>query len=251
VSSVATALLVLEAVSERQPVGVSDLARRLKIPKTSAQRALGALADARWIEATKEGRSTRWVLTPTALVVGSRVGGQRDLPGAARPVMRRLHSELEETVHLAVPDGDHMVLIEHLESNRVVRSSYPLGMRFPMSASSSGKAYLAALEPSAAEKAIPDSLPAPTPSSITDRATLRAQLEQIRAAGYATNRGELSPEICAVGAAIRDSFAAPIAAISVSVPLSRMTDDSWATMGPMVAAGAEEIGAALHHPGSG
>src|ERR1700746_2108386 len=98
-SSVQTALRVLEAVSERQPAGVSDIARQLDIPKTSAQRALTALRAAGWIRPASEQQPTRWVLTPRALIVGSRAGGEMRLTALVRPLMERLHVDTRETIH--------------------------------------------------------------------------------------------------------------------------------------------------------
>src|SRR4051794_25755308 len=104
--SVQTALRVLEAVSELQPVGVSDLARRLELPRSSAQRALATLGAEGWIRPLDHERSTRWVLTARALVVGSRAGGELRLPAVARPALERLHAQTSETIHLLVQEGD-------------------------------------------------------------------------------------------------------------------------------------------------
>ncbi len=243
--SVRTALRVLEAVSELQPVGVSDVARHLQLPKSSAQRALGSLAGGGWIRPLGDERSTRWVLTPRAFVVGSRAGGELGLPAIARPAMEALHAQTSETIHLLVRDGDAMVLIERLESPQVVRSSYPLGMRVPMNASSSGKAFLAALAPAQAGDLLAGELRAPTSRSITDRERLEADLRLTRARGYATNEGELSSDIRAVAAAISDAAGQPVASISISLPAQRMDEELWERYGTMVADAAHGVSAAL------
>jgi len=243
--SVHAALRVLEAVSEEQPVGVSDLARRLTMPKTSAQRALVALREAGWIRPVGEGRATRWALTPRALIVGSRAGGELRLTAVARPALEQLHARTRETIHLLVRDGDDMVLVEHLESPQLVRSSYPLGMRVPMSACSSGKALLAAMAPDDAAAILAHGLRASTEATITDPERLRLDLRRTSARGYATNRGELSPDVNAVAAAIVDARHGPVAAISISVPAHRMTDERWELFGRMVADAARQASEAL------
>ncbi len=245
--SVTTALRVLEAVSELQPVGVSEVARHLRLPKSSAQRALGALAAEGWIRPLGDARATRWALTPRALVVGSRAGGELRLPGVARPAMESLHAQTRETIHLLVREGDDMVLIERLESPQLVRSSYPLGMRVPMTASSTGKAYLAALPPEQQAVVLEHELRAPTSATIVDRERLRADLDETRARGYATNHGELSPDIRAVAAAIVDAGGLPAAAMSISVPAQRMDDELWERYGAMVADAARQASALLGH----
>jgi IclR family transcriptional regulator, acetate operon repressor len=250
--SVHTALRVLEGVSEHQPVGVSDVARQLGLPKSSAQRALVALEAAGWIRSVGGGRATRWALTPRALIVGSRAGGELRLPAVARPAMEQLHAETRETIHLLVREGDDMVLIERLESPQVVRSSYPLGMRAPMSASSSGKALLAAMSPDDAAEVVGHGLRASTEATIVDPARLRADLDETRARGYATNRGELRTDISAVAAAILDARRDAVASMSISVPAQRMTDDEcWDRYGRMVADAAHQVSAALGHDDGG
>jgi IclR family acetate operon transcriptional repressor len=246
-SSVQTALRVLEAVSERQPAGVSDIARQLDIPKTSAQRALTALRTAGWIRPASEQQPTRWVLTPRALIVGSRAGGDMRLTALVRPLMERLHVDTRETIHLLVRESDDMVIVEHLESPHVVRSSYPLGTRVPMCATSSGKALLAELPPDQAEPVLARGLAAVTDLTITDPEKMRAELEQTRRRGYATNRGELDQDIRAVAAAILDAAGRPVASISISVPAQRMPGELWDRYGTMVAGAARLASEALGH----
>lgn len=245
--SVLTAFRVLEAVSEHQPVGVSDIARHLGVPKSSAQRALRALKEAGWIRPESDRQPTRWVLTPRALVVGSRAGGELRLTALARPVMEQLHAQTRETIHLLVREGDDMVIVEHLESPHVVRSSYPLGTRVPMGATSSGKAFLAALPPGQAQAVLAHGLAAATELTITDSGELSAELEQTRRRGYATNRGELDQDIRAVAAAILDAGGRPVASISISVPAQRMPDELWECYGTMIADAARAAGEALGH----
>jgi IclR family acetate operon transcriptional repressor len=247
VSSVRTALRVLEVVSQRQPVGVSDIARSLELPKSSAQRALASLADAGWIRKVDGDGLARWALTPRALIVGSHAGGEVGLTALARPAMEHLHAQTQETIHLLVHDGDYMVIVERLESPHMLRSAYPLGMRAPITACSSGKAFLAAMVPDQATEIISHGLPATTESSITDRAQMLEELDATRTRGFALNHGELTPDISAVAAAILDARRAPVAALSISVPSQRMTDDRWNSYGEMAREAARDVSARLGH----
>lgn len=246
-SSVHTALRTLEAVSEHQPVGVSELARQLEVPKSSVQRALIALREAGWIKPAGESQPTRWVLTPRALVVGSRAGGDLRLTTLARPAMERLHAQTRETIHLLVPEGRDMVIVEHLESPHVVRSSYPLGTRVPMHATSSGKAFLAALPGDRATARIAQALIPQSALTITDMGQMTAELDHARRRGYATNRGELDQEISAVAAAILEADDRPVASISISVPAQRMPEELFERYGALVCQAASEVGEALGH----
>jgi IclR family transcriptional regulator, acetate operon repressor len=248
--SVQTTLNVLEFVSEHQPVGVSDVARGLELPKSSAQRALAALCEAGWIRKVDENVLARWVLTPRALIVGSQAGGEDGLTALARPAMEKLRSQTQETINLLVRDGDFMVIVERVESPHMLRSAYPLGMRAAMTSCSGGKAFLATLPYDQVVDILTHELPPP------DQASMWEELEQTRERGFAMNdnaRGfavddeGLAPDISAVAAVIFDARHLPVAAISVTVPSQRMTTERWDSYGLYAIEAADKVSAALGH----
>jgi IclR family acetate operon transcriptional repressor len=249
-SSVLTTLKVLEYVSERQPVGVSDVARGLTMPKSSAQRALAALSEAGWIRKDDESVLARWVLTPRALIVGSQAGGEDGLTAHARPAMEYLRSQTQETINLLVRDDDFMVIVERVESPHMLRSAYPLGMRAAMTSCSAGKAFLTTLPHDQVVDILSHELP---PS---DHARMWEELDQTRergfamndnARGFAVDDGGLAPDISAVAAVIFDARGLPVAAISVTVPSQRMTADRWDSYGLYAVEAAEKVSAGLGH----
>jgi IclR family acetate operon transcriptional repressor len=243
-------LKVLEYVSERQPVGVSDVARGLTMPKSSAQRALAALSEAGWIRKVDESVLARWVLTPRALIVGSQAGGEDGLTAHARPAMEYLRSQTQETINLLVRDGDFMVIVERVESPHMLRSAYPLGMRATMTSCSAGKAFLTTLPHDQVVDILSHELPPP------DQALMWEELDQTRergfamndnARGFAVDDGGLAPDISAVAAVIFDARGLPVAAISVTVPSQRMTADHWDSYGLYAVEAAEKVSAGLGH----
>ncbi|MFJ2786116.1 MULTISPECIES: IclR family transcriptional regulator [unclassified Streptomyces] len=243
--NVLNALRTLEEVAARQPIGVADLARALELPKSSVQRALVTLHTAGWIRQTA-GTPTRWAVTTKALHVGRSATGELGLRDIAVPVMEELRRETDETVHLAVPEGGRIVLIERLETSRPVRIVLPLGQNLSAHASANGKAVLAASSAEAVERYIADGLARFTDASITDPGRLRAELTEIRARGYATNSGEWRDDVSAVAAAVIGADGTtPVASISVNVPSSRMTDTSRATLGAAVREAADRVGKLL------
>jgi IclR family acetate operon transcriptional repressor len=248
--SVLTTLNVLEYVSEHQPIGVSDVARGLKLPKSSAQRALAALSEAGWIRKNDESVLARWVLTPRALIVGSQAGGEDGLTAFARPAMEKLRSQTQETINLLVRDGDFMVIVERVESPHMLRSAYPLGMRAAMSSCSGGKAFLATIPHDQVAEILSRELPLPEHAQMWD------ELDQTRMRGFAMNdnaRGfavddEIqAPDISAVAAVIFDARHFPVAALSVTVPSQRMTAERWDSYGLYVIEAADKVSAALGH----
>ncbi|MFE0147419.1 IclR family transcriptional regulator [Nonomuraea sp. NPDC059007] len=233
--NVVNALRALEEVAARQPIGVGELSRALGLPKSTVQRSLRTLHEAGWIRPAG-GEVTRWLVTTKALQVGRRAElGLRDV---ALPVMEELRQRTGETVHLMVPEGDAVVLIERLETDKPLRIVLPLGIRLPLHASANGKAVLAHLSGELPE------LESYTPATITDPAVLREELAAIRAQGWAGNRGEWRSDIAAVAAAVLGADG-PVATLSVSCPATRMTDELRPEYGKLVTEAAARIAAAL------
>jgi IclR family acetate operon transcriptional repressor len=244
VRNVLSTLRVLEEVASRQPIGVGELARVLDMPKSSVQRALVTLDTAGWIRPASGG-VTRWVVTTKALAVGGRVSGDLDLRGAAVPIMEDLRRHTEETVHLTVPEGGNMVLIERLETDKPVRTSMALGHALPMHASANGKAVLANGSPEVVRQLLANELPRFTDTTITDPDELRAELAEILRRGFAVNHGEWRPDVGCVAAAVMGGHENPIATLSVNIPISRLTQESEVDFGAAVSEAASSLSARL------
>jgi IclR family acetate operon transcriptional repressor len=242
--SVRTALRVLEAVADQQPAGVGQLSRALGLPKSSVQRSLRTLGAAGWIRHAPGG-AARWVLTARARHVGRLAGEETGIREAAMAAMEKLRRETAETVHLMVPDGDRVVLIERLQTSNPVRIVLPLGSSAPMHGSSNGKAILARLRPGTAQAVLGGRLPRYTDTTIVDAERLEAELAEIRQRGYSTNNGEWRADIAAVAAAIVRFDGEPVASLSVSTPIGRMPPPVARRYGALVADAAKQVSAAL------
>lgn len=244
--SVRTTFQVLEAVADNQPVGLSELARRLALPKTTVQRSLATLADLGWIR-TDGTESTRWVLGDQVRLLSEKIDDLGRLREIALPVLGHLNAETHETIHLAVLESRGVRLIERLDSKHPLRLVQPIGSRSPLHASSNGKSIMAHLPEAEIESYIGDGLHPITANTITDRDALRAELKAIRTRGYAVADEELTEGTISVAACIRPSSGGrPLAGISVSGPSFRMREhcDSY---GNKVARAAAEIAARLRH----
>jgi IclR family acetate operon transcriptional repressor len=222
--SVEVALRILEAVASRQPVGVSELARRLGLSKTTVQRSLTTLHASGWIEPV-DGGTRAWTLSIRALVVGGRaIDSGRGLRSSAIPVMEEVRRKTGETIHLMVRHDDSVVLIERLDGIKPVRVFNPLGGRALLHRTSSGKAVLANLsEPERAlylERRLASGRTRPP----IGKALLCEELELVRRRGFAINLSSNQPDVNAVGAAIFDEEHRPIGAITISAPADRMPE---------------------------
>lgn len=242
--SVVSAFRVLEAVAEHQPVGLSELARVVDLPKSTTQRFLLSLQEVGWLRPT-DTTPTRWGLTLRALAVCGTGGGQQDLREVALPLMNELQLSTTETVHLCAPDGDHLVLVERLDTAHPLRAFLPLGERIALHASATGLAFLSVRSPEDVEQYLARPLAAQTPDTLTDPVAVRRALTATRENGYSINVGGLSSGISSLGAPVVDSLGQPVAAVSVSGPSSRLTPERFDDLGPQVRETARRIGHAL------
>ncbi|MQA03396.1 MAG: helix-turn-helix domain-containing protein [Streptosporangiales bacterium] len=235
---------VLEAVAEHQPVGVSELARLLGMPRTSVFRCLQTLQQAEWL-APLGHDDTRWRVTARALTI-ARASPERGLREAALPVLQRLRDETDETVYLTVRDGYGAVLVERLDSNRSVRTFYPLYGRMPLHGPSNAKAILAHLSEEEIDEVMTAGLDRYTDTTQCQPDALRADITATRERGYSINLAEWRPEVCGIGAAILDPTMRPVGGTSISMPAFRFDEDDIARYGSLVAAAAAEIAHRLY-----
>jgi IclR family transcriptional regulator, acetate operon repressor len=220
VRSVLIALRILEEVSRRQPVGVSELARVLERPKTSVQRSLQTLDQAGWVRAVG-GETTRWGLTAKALTVGLAGSRETSLRDVAVTEMARIRDATGETVHLAVPDASELVIIARLDGTHSLRTFLPLGARAPLHATASGRAMLAAMPDEVVEVVLDDGISRYTKRTIVDRDRVWREIRLARRRGYATNAAEWRPEIAAIGTSIGPASGQPLAGFAISMPWRR------------------------------
>ncbi|SDX66055.1 transcriptional regulator, IclR family [Modestobacter sp. DSM 44400] len=242
-SSAATALRALELIASHQPLGVSELARRLEIPKPTAQRALRTLADADWIQRS-ESQSGRWVLTTKPLRIANGIGREFGLREAALGPMTRLAERTTESVHLALLDRLDVVTIDDIESTQVVRIHWPIGSRSPAYASANGKAILATLPRDRVRQHLPDKLRALTSETITTMKDFDAELDRVVERGYAVQRGEQRADVASI-AAVVGRPGQPVASLSLFMPAHRFPEAEEAHFGAMVRSASEQVTAAL------
>lgn len=222
--SVRTTFQILDAVADNQPIGLSELARRLALPKSTVQRSLATLADLGWIR--PEGRDlTRWTLGEKARILSEKVDDIGRLREAALPILGQLNSDTLETIHLVVLESRSVRLIERLDSKHPLRLVQPIGTRAPLHASSTGKSVLAHLPEAEIEAYIAAGLSPVRAGTITDPEALRAELKEIRERGYAIADEELTEGTMSVAACIRPAAGArPIGAMSISGPAVRIRE---------------------------
>lgn len=236
IQSVHNACRLLELLAERQPLGVSELARASGFDKSAAHRLAVTLHSARWLDRTPDGR---WRIAPK-LVRLARRASAASLVAMLRPRMERLRDETGETVMLVVIEDARLRVREVVESRHALRITAPVGAELPLLHSSAARAIAAHLPPD--ELA---ALRAAHPTLDDD-----AALGRVRRRGYAVNDREIVPEARVVGAPLLAEDGHPLAALIVSGPASRITRSRVAEIGRalVVVTGSRREAAGIRDP---
>jgi DNA-binding IclR family transcriptional regulator len=240
VQSVARAVTILEILAEvPDELGVTQLGKRLGVHKATASRLVSTLADHGLVE--QNPATDKYRLGFGLVRLGGAALGGLDLLRQARPVLQRLAEETQETVNLAVLDGDHVVNIDQVTGSRPLVTVNWVGKRTPLHCTSNGKVLLAHLPQPDRARLLRGRLERLTPKTIVDRGLLLAQLEEVGVRGYAYTVEELEVGLNAVAAPVRDASAEVIAAVSVSGPAYRLAQARIADVGLVTRDGAAEI----------
>lgn len=238
IRSVVTALRALEELS-RSPLGVSELSRVLGVPKTTAHRSLKTLEQAGWVRPSED--RTKWVLTGRPLTVGLAGSVEGNLRELARAELIRLRDATGETIHLVIPDSPDLVVVARVDGTKSLRTFLPLGIHAPMHATASGRALLSAMTDAEVAEVLDVGLAQFTPSTLHDRKEILEEIERTRERGYALNAAEWRSDIAAIGVAILSRVGVPVAALAVSMPLSRYEQSDQAAVADLAKSAARRI----------
>ena len=243
--SLTKALAIIEALaSSPRPLTAVQLSRSLKLTRPTVYRILKTLSQHGFVTREEGGPSYR--LSFKLLDLGQRVLEGRDLLEVARPVLRKLGARCHETVHLAVPEDGRMVYLDKLEGSGPFCTNSRLGRSVPMHCTALGKSVLAFLPQQRAHAVLMrHGMPRHTPRTIVVLPMMERELARVRRQGYAIDDVEFEEGVRCMGAPVLDHRGTPIAAISVSAPLSRMPLAKAQEVGVMVREGAASVSRAM------
>ena len=240
-TSVDNALWLLQLVGQRQALRVAEAADLLGVARSTAHRLLSALRRREFVMQDRPNGAYR--PGPALNAIGLAAISRIDIRRVARPVLEELQEQSRETASLAVLEGATIRFVDCVESGRSVRVGNRTGVVRPAHASAVGKAILAKLPKSEVERRYPDeAIPAGTPAALTERSELERQLDEIRGQGYALNWEESAEGVSAVAVALRDTSGAPVAALGIAAPSSRMGSiEGIRAFAPLVVSAAERV----------
>jgi len=231
-------------------LGVSELAGRLGLAKSTVHRLLATLALEGLIE--KDDSSGRYRLGLKLYELGAMVSSHLDLHDVVTEPLDELRNRTHETVHVSILDGGEVLYIERRESPQTVRVFGRVGHRNHAHCTSSGKVLLAWLPLEERAAIVRErGLPAHTPNTITDPDRLEAELAGVRQRGWAANLDESELGASSVAAPIRDAGGAVVAAIACVAPSTRLTRETMRRYAAETLSAAARISARLGYRGEG
>lgn len=215
---------LLQCFSLEQPeLGVVELASMVGMSGGTAHRLLASLADHRLVQ--QDPATKRYRLGLGLFELGNQVLISLQPVEQAKPYLERLVKETGETAHLAVMDGGMALYVAKVECSFSIRIGSMVGQRYPCHCTGLGKVLLAYHADGGDLVAGEQDLSRRTGRTIVDLDHLRRELALTAERGYAIDDQEFEDGLRCVAAPVVDHTGAVIAAVSVSGPIARITDD--------------------------
>lgn len=222
VKSAETAFAVVEALLDLEGGGVSEIAARLGMAKSTIHAHLQTLENAEYV--VREG--DQYHVGLRFLELGEFARTRKEEYHLSQAKVFELAEETQERAQFIVEEHGYGVYLYREVGDRAVHTDPGIGKRIPLHSTAAGKAILANLPEERVEQIIETrGLEGVTTNTTTDYDELKAELETIREQGYAFNLEENVPGLHAVGVAVTPEETNVCGALSVSGPSHRLRGD--------------------------
>jgi len=218
VQSIERAFAVLGALADG-PIGVTEVADRADLPKSTAARLLASLTREGVVEQVPG--DTRYRLGPRLVTLAARIRPARTLAALARPSLEELADAVGEAAGLSVRDGDFTHYIEQVGSPNPVSVRDWTGSRIPLHAVSSGQVLLAFSPPTFVQRYLGRPMEAFTARTLVNADALLDRMRAIRRDGFAWALEEFDEGISSVAAPVADASGEVVAAVHLHGPSYR------------------------------
>jgi IclR family transcriptional regulator, acetate operon repressor len=243
VQSIRRAFAVLGALGDG-PLGVTEVADRAGLPKSTAARLLATLVAEGAVEQVPGDSAYR--LGPRLVTLAGGFSLNRSLATISRPILAELAAASGEAAGLGVPDGDLVHYIDQVDTPNPVVVRDWTGARAPLHAVSSGQVLLAFRSATAVDRYLDRPMESFTPRTLVEPEAVRDRLHEVRRTGFAWALEEFDPGISSVAAPIADGSGEVIAAVHLHGPSYRFPPtDRRAELAGLVVGGAARIAAGL------
>jgi len=205
--------------NERPEMSLAEISSASGLNKTTTHRLLRALQSESLID--RNSATSAYSLGPGLMALGVQALASSDLRRRVRPLLKALARESGETATLEVPVENSMLILDEVAGSHVVAAAGNIGTRWPMHATSTGKAWIA-FEDSGLDR-ISDHLQSLATRTLTTKEEFQPQLTDIRRRGYAVSVDELEDGYTAVATVIRGALGDVQGALSIGGPTQRFS----------------------------
>jgi DNA-binding IclR family transcriptional regulator len=239
------AVAVLTSFTMEDPaLSLADIADRAGLSKPTAFRILASLRRHGFIAQNEDRGEYRLGFEVVALAAIRR--RQTKIWEIALPYLRRIRDAVDETVLLCVRIDDERYILDQVESTQPIRRVARIGERVPLYAGAASRILLAALDDAEIDDYLERTdLRKLGPATIVDADALRADVRSVRELGYAIGNNERNLGGNGIAVGVRDHTGATVAALQVTAPAERWTDDVRAHALEVLTAAATEMSAEL------
>lgn len=243
------AVSILNCFTLEQPeLGVREVSRMIGLSASTTGRIMSGLKEMGLLSQNPDTRI--YALGAAVMAWAGVYTATLDVRSAALPAVDQLHRDTQETISLYILQGTERVCVERRESPHTVRLVTRIGRRLPLYAGSAGKVFLAFLSPERTREILDNSTLTPfTPNTIVDRSLLEAELEAVRRQGYALSTGEWQREASGIAAPIFNQSNEIVAALTISGPSQRFTDEKMREYAGVVTSAAAEVSRNMGYSG--
>jgi len=244
VGVISKVLRILEAIQGAPSgLGLKAISDQTGIHKSTAHRFLKHLERENYLISTEDGA---YLIGPRFWQMTAHVNHRATLQAIARPVLWDLWKATQETVNLAVLDQETVLYADVIESPHEFRLASRVGTRRPLHATALGKALTAFLPEEQKQNILKTiTFQASTPKTIMNLVQFRQELLKIRKQGFAVDDEEAVMGARCVSAPVLDAEGLPIAAISVSGPVTRVTPNQVSGLAGAIRSAARAISVEL------
>ena len=243
-SSVANSIRLLTSFSGAEDeLGITTLATRLRLAKSTVHRLAATLTSAGFLEQNSD--TGKYRLGLALFELGALVRRRMDVATEGRPKLRELLEKTGETVQMGIVDHLSVLYVYEMESPRAIRMAAAVGGRAPLHCTAVGKVLLAYQPAEFVDRVLEAGLTAYTPKTITKRDAVLAMLSDVRSREHAVDDEESESGLRAIAAPIRNHNGAVVAAVGVAAPVQRMNKKAMQTCVPTVMATASAVSGRL------
>jgi DNA-binding IclR family transcriptional regulator len=239
-SSVTTAIHLLKTFNEEnEHLGISELAKRLNVAKSTVHRLASALLDEGLLQQNPE--TGRYSLGVGLFSLGSLVRSRLDVTIESKHILNELREKTQENVRLAVLERASVVFLHDFESTQTLRLRSSTGQLKPAFCTAEGLCLISGLSKQELTRFLEYPRSARTPRTITDSAEFRARVSRVKRQGFAFEDEECDEGTRCIAGPIYNAEGRIVAAVGVAGPRVRIRKSQVAKMAPLVKEAASQI----------